>query len=174
MSDMGHEIPVFFAALDQKLIPSLQMETKEIEAVLAENIGSSLVCHATSRNWWFITTLRSIQQGLNIGGLRFVEDEQKSLVGQELQVDLAALDHLLETIADGFPHLGEYEHPTIEEMRLFTRSNAVGAVEPAQYTNAYEFDNPAMAFFTFLRSIRHVMDEARKNELVFLWYRPHP
>jgi hypothetical protein len=171
---MGYEIPVFFAALDQKLLPSLQMGIKEIEAVLAENLGSPFVCHATSRNWWFIATLKSIQRGLNIGELSFVEDEWRILVDQELQANLAALDHLLATVTDGIPPLGEFELPSIEVMRLSNYSEVFDAIEPTQHINEYDFDNPAIAFFTFLKSIHHVMDKARQNELVFLWYRPHP
>ncbi len=127
---------------------------------------------SASRNWWHQSALDEIAKNLGIQGLDFLLSEHFVCLRTEQLNDVAAaLDKLIHAIAHGIPNLGANESYDIELLRLPNNADAFAQAVPSFDVKG---DDSAGSFYTFIKSFKQTVDEARAQKKCMLYMRPLP
>ena len=176
---MSDYIPVFFFAVKESQVPAKLDTWLDAELVLSERWEQRQrfgLRESLSRNWWHQNALDSICKGLSIKGLEFVRSEIACLCDQELAAAAGALDTLMDELADGVPDLGPFEHIDVVCLRHPRHSDALNQSRPTYKMNIYTdigFE-AAVGFYSFVKSLRAAIDEAKAQNGCLLYVHPQP
>jgi hypothetical protein len=178
--------PVFFAPLGESEIPT-NMELVDLHiAICTEQIPvgsrSRMRC-VVSRNWWLQDMTSRISQELKIGGLAFnfptdgrgyIVTRLAFLQRPEIIDALSGLDRLIDVCRRGppvFPILYGEGDAYINVTSAQYREGLFEAAEPSASIKAPDFgDGELPAFYSYLKTLRASLADAREAALPFFYF----
>jgi hypothetical protein len=190
---MSHFISVFFLPISDDECPEKLEGWRSAEQLLGDKLSTkeqNSVLISASPNWWHQHAVGLICQHLQIGGLEFLQHEIACLDRNQIQVASIAIVNFISACQHGIPELA----PEMEKEgsiwflrnyfegnkdRKFTTSQIEQALAESLAVheirgladNGY---NGLVEFFSFLKSVREILQECLSQNKKLLYVQPQP
>ena len=177
---MGHYIPVFFFPYPPENLPNHTLDQDWVEETIVELYKQNEMWLATSRKWWHLDALVGISKGLGLEGLEFLLEETLAVLDEtRLTPALQTLEIILETIRDpaNIPYPVDWDYDWAIERLLDERCKDAFAYAKVMKENDAPADfgfEACVSFYSFVKTLHHVMRLCLEHGQVMIWYIPQP